>query len=147
MLGYGWVRMRSEVRDMTITNHTPTGEYHARFYEGLDQHCPACLQLAQTRTHVFFHCPQYTPLHSSLTNWCNDRSNDKAWKLFFQHNLSAFTLGTSQTMFIEHDEFGTPDALCIYSATCFYSLHTIPCLLSPFGFAIHTKQLVCSHLT
>ena len=76
-----------------ITNHAPTGDYRRRFLPDLEQHCPACPQHAQTRTHVLFHCSRYSPLHTSLTNWCHDRDNHKSWKIFFQRNLTAFTFG------------------------------------------------------
>ena len=76
-----------------ITNHAPTGDYRRRFLPDLEQHCPACPQHAQTRTHILFNCSRYSPLHTSLTNWCHDRSNHKSWKLFFQRNPTAFTFG------------------------------------------------------
>ena len=76
-----------------LTNHAPTGEYRQRFYPDLDPHCPACPSRVMTRTHIFFHCPRYVPLSSSLTNWRRDRYNDKSWKSFFTHNMSAFTFG------------------------------------------------------
>ncbi|KAF8623242.1 hypothetical protein AX14_011948 [Amanita brunnescens Koide BX004] len=75
------------------TNHAPTGEYRQRFYPELEHHCPACPQLIQTRTHILFHCSRYVPLHSSITDWSRDRSNDKSWKLYFQRNTSSFTFG------------------------------------------------------
>ncbi|KAF8643277.1 hypothetical protein AX14_009581, partial [Amanita brunnescens Koide BX004] len=76
-----------------ITNHAPLGDYRRRFLPDLEQRCPACPQHAQTRTHVLFHCPRYFPLHTSLTNWCHDRNNNKSWKIFFQRNPTAFTFG------------------------------------------------------
>ena len=76
-----------------LTNHAPTGEYRTRFYPDLDPYCPACPQRIQTRTHILFRCPRYTPLHSSLTNWSHDKANHKSWKNFFTRNPSAFTFG------------------------------------------------------
>ena len=76
-----------------LTNLAPTGEFRTRFYPDLDPLCPACPHRVQTRTHIFFHCPRYAPLHSSLTNWSRDKANHKSWKSFFTRNLSAFTFG------------------------------------------------------
>ena len=76
-----------------ITNHAPTGEYRTRFYPELSPYCPTCPQRVQTRTHILFHCPRYSFLHSSLTNWSRDKGNDKSWKNFFSCNPSAFTFG------------------------------------------------------
>ena len=76
-----------------ITNHAPTGEYRRCFYPDREYCCPSCPQHVQTRTHIFFHCSKYSSLHSSLTEWSRDRNNNKAWKLFFQCNPSAFMFG------------------------------------------------------
>ena len=76
-----------------LTNHAPIGEYRTRFYPDLDPLCPVCPLHVQTRKHVFFHCPRYMPLHSSLTNWSCDKANSKSWKSFFTCNISAFTFG------------------------------------------------------
>ena len=76
-----------------LTNHAPIGEYRMRFYPDFDPLCPACPLHVQTRKHVFFHCPRYMPLHSSLTNWSHDKANSKSWKSFFTCNVSAFTFG------------------------------------------------------
>ncbi|KAF8633127.1 hypothetical protein AX14_010773 [Amanita brunnescens Koide BX004] len=76
-----------------ITNHAPIGQYRARFHPELDPNCPVCPQRVQTRTHVLFHCPRYSPLHTSLTDWSRDKGNDKSWKEFFSRNVSAFTFG------------------------------------------------------
>ena len=76
-----------------LTNHAPTGEYRIKFHQDLGQYCPACPHHVQSRTHILFHCPRYSPLHSSITNWSRDKSNSKSWKLFFSCNPSAFTFG------------------------------------------------------
>ncbi|KAF8659419.1 hypothetical protein AX14_007580 [Amanita brunnescens Koide BX004] len=76
-----------------LTNHAPMGEYCTRFYPDLNLFCPTCPQHIQTHTHVLFHCPRYSPLHSSLTNWSHDKANDKTWKEFFSRNPSTFTFG------------------------------------------------------
>ncbi|KAF8623810.1 hypothetical protein AX14_011898, partial [Amanita brunnescens Koide BX004] len=76
-----------------ITNHAPTGEYRLRFHPNLDNHCPTCPGQLMTRTHILFSCPRYVPLASSLTNWRRNRHNDKSWKSYFTHNVSAFTFG------------------------------------------------------
>ena len=76
-----------------ITNHAPTGEYRRCFYPDHENCCPSCPQRVQTRTHILFHCPKYTPLHSSMTNWSHDKQNHKLWKAFFLRNPSAFTFG------------------------------------------------------
>ena len=76
-----------------ITNHAPTGEYCQCFYPDLDSHCPTCPGQLMSRTHILFSCPRYVPLAPSLTNWRRDRYNDKSWKSYFTHNVSAFTFG------------------------------------------------------
>ncbi|KAF8625296.1 hypothetical protein AX14_011638 [Amanita brunnescens Koide BX004] len=76
------------------TNHAPTGEYRERFHPDLPTHCKTCGPgTLHTRTHVFFDCPSYTPLSTSLTNWKKDRKNHLSWKNFFQDNPTAFTFG------------------------------------------------------
>ena len=76
-----------------LTNHAPTGEYRTRFYPEQDLYCPTCPHHVQSRTHIFFHCPRYSSLHSSMTNWSRDKDNCKTWKAFFSRNPSAFTFG------------------------------------------------------
>ncbi|KAF8712420.1 hypothetical protein AX14_013115 [Amanita brunnescens Koide BX004] len=76
-----------------LTNHAPTGEYRTRFYPEQDPYCPTCPHRVQSRTHIFFYCPKYSPLHSSMTNWSRDKDNCKTWKDFFSRNPSAFTFG------------------------------------------------------
>ncbi|KAF8697726.1 hypothetical protein AX14_001266 [Amanita brunnescens Koide BX004] len=76
-----------------ITNHAPTGEYRLRFYPELDNQCPTCPGRLMSQSHILFSCPRYVPLASSLTNWRRDRHNDKSWKTYFTHNVSAFTFG------------------------------------------------------
>ena len=71
----------------------PTGEYRLRFYPELDNQCPTCPGQLMSRSHILFSCNRYVPLSSSLTNWRRDRHNDKSWKSFFTHNVSAFTFG------------------------------------------------------
>ena len=115
-----------------ITNHAPTGEYRRRFYPDRENRCPSCPQRVQTRTHVLFHCPKYTPLYSSMTNWSHDKQNHKSWKSFFLRNPSAF---------IEPVEFLEPRVLCAPSSLSSYALtyHIITSLAS----LSHTKQLDC----
>ncbi|KAF8650324.1 hypothetical protein AX14_008610 [Amanita brunnescens Koide BX004] len=74
-----------------ITNHAPTGEYRLRFYPDRSNHCPTCPTQLMTRSHILFSCPRYVPLAVSLTNWRRNRHNDKSWRSFFTHNVSAFT--------------------------------------------------------
>ncbi|KAF8646290.1 hypothetical protein AX14_009086 [Amanita brunnescens Koide BX004] len=75
-----------------LTNHAPTGEYRRRFHPNTPTHCKFCGPTTEhTRQHVFFTCSSYAHLAPSLTDWKNDRNNDKAWKTFFQANTSAFS--------------------------------------------------------
>ena len=77
-----------------LTNHAPTGEYRQRFHPNEPTFCKTCgPETEHTRNHVFFACPQYEPLATSLTDWKSIRRNDKSWKAFFQANPSAFTFG------------------------------------------------------
>ena len=76
-----------------LTNHAPTGEYRQRFNPTLESECPTCPGRLQSCIHIFFYCPRYVSLSSSLTNWRRDRHNDKSWKRFFSRNVSAFTFG------------------------------------------------------
>ncbi|KAF8642987.1 hypothetical protein AX14_009665, partial [Amanita brunnescens Koide BX004] len=78
----------------TLTNHAPTGEYRRRFHPNEPTFCKTCGPgIEHTRNHALFSCPKYEPLAASLTDWKNDRRNDKTWKTFFQANPSAFTFG------------------------------------------------------
>ncbi|KAF8700601.1 hypothetical protein AX14_000647 [Amanita brunnescens Koide BX004] len=75
-----------------LTNHAPTGEYRSRFHPDAPTHCKFCgPDTEHTRQHILFTCPTYAHLAPSLTDWRNDRHNDKAWKTFFQANASAFS--------------------------------------------------------
>ena len=76
-----------------LTNHAPTGEYRLRFHPTSANHCPACPQRVLTRTHILCHCPRYSSLSSSITNWSRDKQNTKSWKAFFSRNPTAFTFG------------------------------------------------------
>ncbi|KAF8679423.1 hypothetical protein AX14_004553 [Amanita brunnescens Koide BX004] len=76
------------------TNHAPTGEYRERFHPDLPTYCKTCGPgTSHTRAHIFFDCPSYVSLATSLTNWKKDRRNHLSWKTFFQDNPTAFTFG------------------------------------------------------
>ena len=75
-----------------ITNHAPTGEYRTRFFPDDPTDCPRCNRRAlQTRPHILTECPGYVNKFPSMTDWGNNRQNDKALIGFLDRNPLAFT--------------------------------------------------------
>ncbi|KAF8641417.1 hypothetical protein AX14_009895 [Amanita brunnescens Koide BX004] len=75
-----------------VTNHAPTGEYRTRFFPDDPTDCPRCnRQALQTRPHILTECPGYVNKFPSMTDWGNNRQNDKALIGFLDRNPSAFT--------------------------------------------------------